>query len=420
MSGSLQPLRIAVLGAGPIGIEAALYGAALGHDVIVFEQGAVGNAVGMWGHVTLFSPWRMNISPLGAKQLDKLGWPLSDLSHCPNGNEFVEKYLLPLSQCALLKGRLRLFTRVVAIGREGLLKGDLVGQAARAAHRFRLLIEDKTGEHIEFADAILDCTGTYLYPNPIGDGGIYAPGERWLTARLVRHLPDVLGSERRRFARRKTLLIGDGLSAATAAIALCQLCAEEKSTQVTWAVRRAEHPPYQPLAGDPLPARARLLAAANRVAEEGSAPCGPGQNLRFLSRMVVDAMAAEGHQLRVRLHSLGKEPVAVYEELFDEVVGLTGYGPDRSLYEQLQIHECYASFGPMKLAATLIGASEDCLAQSMPGRYALNNPEPRFFVLGAKSYARNSAFLLQIGHAQVRGVYALLHNNEGLDLYAQD
>ena len=30
--------RIVIIGAGPVGIEAALYGAALGHDVQVYEK----------------------------------------------------------------------------------------------------------------------------------------------------------------------------------------------------------------------------------------------------------------------------------------------------------------------------------------------------------------------------------------------
>ena len=37
----MAKLRIAILGAGPIGLEAALYARTLGHTVMVFEQGQV-------------------------------------------------------------------------------------------------------------------------------------------------------------------------------------------------------------------------------------------------------------------------------------------------------------------------------------------------------------------------------------------
>ena len=43
-----------------------------------------------------------------------------------------------------------------------------------------------------------------------------------------------------------------------------------------------------------------------------------------------------------------------------------------------------------------------------PGPGLLVSPEPRFYVLGAKSYGRNSAFLLKLGHAQVEAVVAML------------
>jgi hypothetical protein len=406
-------LRVAVLGAGPVGLEAALYGAALGHQVLCIERGEVAAAVRSWGHVCMFSPWQMNISPLGAARLHGRGCavPTSEPAAGPTGAEYAAHYLVPLSQDPLLAGRIRQYTRVVAVGKRGLRKGELIGQAARGEQPFRLLVEDAAGEHLEYADVVLDCSGTYGTPNAIGTGGIPAPGERWLGDRLIRHVPDVLGQDRGRFARRRVLLVGAGLSAATAAVALAELCQSEPATQVVWAVRRDLRPPYQPLADDALPGRARLLAAANQVAERAAS----GGRLAYRPATSVDSITAEGHRLRVRLQD---DRGAATEELFDEVVGLTGYGPERDLYRELQVHECYASLGPMKLAATLLGQSGDCLAQPTPGPQTLHNPEPRFFILGAKSYGRNSAFLIQLGLLQIRAVFASLHGDPRLDLYA--
>ena len=47
--------RIAIIGAGPIGLEAAAYARRLGHEVTVYERGRVGENVGRWGHVVMFS-----------------------------------------------------------------------------------------------------------------------------------------------------------------------------------------------------------------------------------------------------------------------------------------------------------------------------------------------------------------------------
>jgi cation diffusion facilitator CzcD-associated flavoprotein CzcO len=394
--------RIAVLGAGPIGIEAALYGARLGHDVTVYEGGDVGAAVRGWGHVTMFSPWALNTSALGRARLVAQGHALPASERCPTGQELVERYLEPLTRDPLLAGRLRLRTRVVAVGRQGLRKGDLIGRPERGQHPFRLL---------------LDCTGTYDNPNAVGTGGMLAPGERWLGERLVRHLPDVLGRERSRFAGRRVLLVGAGLSAATTAVALARLCDEAPGTQVVWAARRPDVPPYP---NDPLPERSRLIEAANTVALQAVRSTSGERALRFLPATTVDALRPEGHQIRVRLAQGAPDSPVFLEELFDEVLALCGYGPDRDLYRELQVHECYASFGPMKLAAALLGASSgDCLAQPQPGPETLRSPEPGLFILGSKSYGRSSSFLIQTGLRQIRDVYSLLHDDPQLDLYRE-
>ena len=43
----------------------------------------------------------------------------------------------------------------------------------------------------------------------------------------------------------------------------------------------------------------------------------------------------------------------------------------------------------------------DCLAQAAPGAATLRNPEPRFYIVGMKSYGRNSSFLMRVGYEQV-------------------
>ncbi len=92
--------RIAILGAGPIGLEAALYGASLGHDVHVYERGRVAHNMKSWGHVILFSSWRMNHSALGARTLAQAGVALPDPDDYLTGFQHVERYLQPLTRSA--------------------------------------------------------------------------------------------------------------------------------------------------------------------------------------------------------------------------------------------------------------------------------------------------------------------------------
>ena len=58
--------------------------------------------------------------------------------------------------------------------------------------------------------------------------------------------------------------------------------------------------------------------------------------------------------------------------------------------------------------STIGAAGGDCLAQQPHGPETLVNPEPGFFLIGAKSYGRNSQFLLRIGWSQVDDVFGLL------------
>jgi len=67
-----------------------------------------------------------------------------------------------------------------------------------------------------------------------------------------------------------------------------------------------------------------------------------------------------------------------------------------------------ATAAPMNLSAALLSAvgsgPADCLAQASHGVDVLRVPEPDFFVLGMKSYGRNSTFLLRVGYDQVDDV----------------
>ena len=397
---------LAVIGAGPIGIEAAIAAATVGYDVRVFERGGIGAAARLWGPVRMFTPWRLNRSTLGARLAKEAGAPEVDPEACPTGDELVEQYLAPLAAHGLLRGRIETNLCVASIARDGLQKGDLFGKPERALRPFRLLCE-RDGEELDFlADAIIDASGTYATPRWLGSGGAPAAGER--STFLRRHLPDALDRDRETFAGKRTLVVGAGMSAATLVRNLVKLIDEVPTTEVVWAVRSDRTPLYAAIAGDVLPARAQLLAAANAIAQ------GASKNVKLIAGVTVARLWPEGDGARVLLRG----PSTESDECYDNVISLVGYRPDRALWEELQIHECYASGAPMKLASAMLGANgggSDCLAQTSPGPDALASPEPGFVVIGQKSYGRGSNFLLRVGHEQVRDALRLL-SGEMIDL----
>jgi hypothetical protein len=124
---------------------------------------------------------------------------------------------------------------------------------------------------------------------------------------------------------------------------------------------------------------------------------------------VTEALAPRAGRIAVTLRNGHAEEVEV-----DRVLALNGGVGDYSIYRQLQVHECYATAAPMKLSAALLGADAgDCLEQQSHGPETLTNPEPGFFILGAKSYGHNSQFLMRIGWEQVSDVFGLLTGRAG-------
>src|SRR5262245_43806096 len=65
---------LAIIGAGPIGLEAAALALELGFDAHVFERGEPGAHALAWGHVRMFTPWRMNVGSASARLLSRHGW----------------------------------------------------------------------------------------------------------------------------------------------------------------------------------------------------------------------------------------------------------------------------------------------------------------------------------------------------------
>jgi len=385
--------HIAILGAGPIGLEAALAARERGFAFTVYEQASgVGGHVRRWGHVRLFTPWSMSVSE---RMCSALGERAPGGDSLPSGDELASALLEPVAALPGISEHVRTGVRVLGVAREGLLKHEEIGSEERAGRRFRLLVRDADGaERLEHADAVVDATGTYGNPNRLGDGGIDAPGEAACAQSIERFLSPVAG-----LAGRTVLLTGSGHSAQTAALQLAELARRAPGTRVLWALRRPT-PDFGAVANDPLPERARLSRAAGELAA-GASPAvevSPG--------LVTEAVApAEGGRVRVTLRNGD-----LREEEVDRVLALNGAQPDASLYRQLQVHECYASLGPMNLAAALLGAGAggDCLAQESQGPDTLRNPEPGFFILGAKSYGRNSQFLMRLGWQQVDDVFGAL------------
>jgi thioredoxin reductase len=406
--------RIAIIGAGPIGLEAALYARKLGYNVTVYERGRVGEHVQRWGHVRLFSPFGMNATSLGRAAIfaQKARQAMPAPTDCITGREHFSAYLEPLAGCELLKGALAADSMIVSISRQGLLKHEMVGDSGRAQRPLRLLVRDKQGrERVELAEIVLDCSGTYARHRWLGDGGGPAIGEMASEASISYQLEDILGDKANAYAGKTVLVVGSGYSAATTVSNLAEMAIKHPASWVYWAVRTAGSQPIQRVANDPLRERDRLAVKANNLATRTDG------NVEFHAGTVIEAVESAGQDKGFKVTA--RKPGKTITWNVDRVVANVGFSPDNTMYRELQVHECYASLGPMKVAAGLTKQTgRDCLQVAGCRPEELTNPEPDFYILGSKSYGRSSQFLLKVGFDQVRDVFKLITGKPRLDLYA--
>jgi thioredoxin reductase len=384
--------RLVVIGAGPIGLAAALGGLSRNWNVTVLEKDAVGASIRHWGATRFFSPLAMNLSP-GMAEI--LGGNLPPDDALLTGPEFVESVLTPLAGSDALAGRIQTGHRVVAIGRSGLTRCDFAGHPIRSERPFRLLVETPQGEEVFEAEAVIDASGVYGLPTALGIG-VPAPGERALSGRLIRTLgafhqrSDTLGG-------RKILLVGHGHSAANAILELVRLAETVPETRIVWATRSLNRRPCVEVASDPLPERQRIVLAANQLAMQ------PPSWLRMERCATVQSIRQESGLLRV---TLGGGRVV----LVDEIVGLTGYRPDLSLLSELTVEIDPATEGSARLTRALSNVT-DCLSVPAVAPADLDSGEPGFHLAGAKSYGRARTFLLKNGYSQTETILDRLHSS---------
>jgi thioredoxin reductase len=369
--------RIAIIGAGPVGLDAALQAAHLGYPVTVYERGDVAEYLSQWGHVKLFTPFGMNSTPLGLEVIRK-EHPQHQLpgpNDITTGNDYRDAYLIPLTVTAKLADVVKTRTQVVTIGRAGILHTDPVNDPRRAAAPFRFLLrDDKNVERFEEADIVLDCTGTYGRHAWLGDGGIPAASEIAAEKQVSYLVDDVLGKRRQQYAGKSVIVVGGGFSAATTVCNLAQLAEENSATWVFWLTRGPRSTPLTRNPGDPLRERDRLAARANNLATRGDG------NVEYHSQVLIDEVTSHGPDKGFRVGGRCNGKPIVWE--VDRVIGNVGYLPDTTLTRELHV----AGFADG----------------------ALKQPEPGYFVLGMKSHGRDSSFLLKRGFEQVKEVMAML------------
>ncbi|MFS8048763.1 FAD-dependent oxidoreductase [Rhizobium sp. BR 314] len=387
-------LPVAVIGAGPVGLAAAAHLVTRGTPLVVLERGdTVGASLIEWGHVRVFSPWRYNIDAAARSLLENAGWQGPDGDALPTASDIVGTYLQPLAALPQIAQNLKLGVTVTAITREGL---DKVSSAGRDASAFVVRYRDQDGEEVWVrARAVIDASGTWTQPNPIGIDGLPVLGEAAASDYISYGIPNVAGVDRGKFAGKCVLVIGGGHSAINAALALMEVQETEPGTEIFWALRRGG---LDRLLGgglnDQLPERGALGLAAKSAMEDG--------RLNMLAPFAVSRIQKEGDSLRVDAKLAG----APYSISVDRIIVTTGFRPDLSFLRELRIALDPTVEAPPALAPLIDPNLHSCGDVPPHGVAELAHPEPGFTIVGSKSYGRAPTFLMATGYEQVRSVVA--------------
>ncbi|MFZ1410566.1 MAG: NAD(P)-binding domain-containing protein [Micropruina sp.] len=382
-------LPVLVIGAGPQGLAAAAHLLERGLEPLVMEQGSVpASAVSDWGHVRLFSGWSELVDPAAARLLEPSGWRTPAHGY-PTGADWIAAYLDPLARA--LGARVRYGARVIGVARKG---RDLLVDEGRADQPFVVHLRSADGAESRVeAQAVIDASGTWSQPNPLGADGLPALGERAAAAYLDYRIPSFADAER--YAGRHTVVVGRGHSAATAVTELARIAGQYPDTRITWVLRRGSvGTAFGGGAADELSERGALGLRAKAAVEDRLVELVTGFRVERIETDERGAVliAEDGRRL----------------DRADRVVVLTGFRPDLSFLSEVRLDLDPRLQAPVRIAGDIDPNVHSCGSVRATGAADLKQPEPGLFIVGAKSYGRAPTFLALTGYEQVRSVVAEL------------
>ncbi|MFD9187347.1 NAD(P)-binding domain-containing protein [Streptomyces phaeochromogenes] len=387
-------LPVVVIGAGPIGLAAAAHLVERGIEPLVLEAGpTAATAVRDWSHVRLFSTWAELVDPAAEKLLAPTGWIRPDGTTYPTGGDWAERYLQPLAD--VLGNRVRFGVTVTGAARAA---RDRIVDSGRDEQPFTVHLTHADGREERItARAVIDASGTWSVPGPIGADGLPALGERAAAERISYRVPDLTDpAVRARYAGRRTAVVGSGASAFTALASLADLAKDEDGTHAVWILRRGIGAgTYGGGESDELPARGALGLRAKAAVEAGHATAATGFRTEAVER------SADGRLVLVAETGRRLDPV-------DEVVVLTGFRPDLSFLSEIRLGLDERLQAPTALAPLIDPNVHSCGTVYPHGVNELSHPEKDIYLVGMKSYGRAPTFLAMTGYEQVRSIAASL------------
>lgn len=391
-----KSLPVAIIGAGPVGLAAAAHLVTRDQPFILFEAGnSVASNILSWKHIRVFSPWKYNIDKAARQLLDRTGWQAPDDNALPTGQELYDLYFKQLAELPSIQPHIHLQSKVLSVGRKNLDKMKTHGR-----EDFPFVIQVLEGDEVKQheAKAVIDASGTWNSPNPIGSGGVYAVGELDHAESIFYGIPDILGEHLDWYKNKNVLVVGSGHSAINAILELDKLKDKYPATEIHWVLRKKNvREVYGGQENDVLEARGALGIKIEQLANE--------DRVSVYTPFRINQILTRDGKLTI-IGFQGDDKLALPG--IDEIISNTGSRPDFSFLREVRLSIDPSLESVAEIAELIDPNIHSCGTVRPHGEKELRHPDKDFYIAGSKSYGRAPTFLMATGYEQVRSIVAAI------------
>lgn len=391
-----KSLPVAVIGAGPVGLAAAAHLQIRNIPFVLFEAGStVASNILSWKHIRVFSPWKYNIDKAARQLLTEWNWKSPSDDTLPTGQELFSQYFQPFYDLPFIKRSTHLNAKVLSIGRKNV---DKMKTAGREKLPFVIqYFQDGDVRQVE-ARAIIDATGTWTSPNPIGSGGVYAVGEVDHRENIFYGIPDILHAHADRYKNKRVLVVGSGHSSVNTILELDKLKERFPDTEINWVLRKKNiRDVYGGQEDDALEARGALGIKIEALVNNDRVNV-------YTPFQIQQIMKKDG-----RLSIIGFQDDQKFAlPPVDEIISNTGSRPDFSFIREIRLNIDPSLESVSEIAELIDPNIHSCGTVRPHGERELRHAELDFYIVGSKSYGRAPTFLMATGYEQVRSIVAAI------------
>ena len=267
--------------------------------------------------------------------------------------------------------------------------------------QFSIKVIENGEFNIYQAKSVIDASGTWNSPNPVGSGGVFAIGEIENRAKIYYGIPDINETDMDKYANKTTLVVGAGHSAIGSILALNNLKEKFPNTKIHWILRKKQvSDVYGGQEADKFKARGTLGIQIEKLVNSGA--------IEIHTPVYIHEIKKNNSELVIK--GLQHKDSFILEGI-DKIISNTGSRPDFNFLREIRF-DSDAALESVPMLANLIDPNiHSCGTVRPHGEAELRQKEKDFYIVGMKSYGRAPTFLMTTGYEQVRSIVAFMNGH---------